>query len=101
VTRTDQDEPLEIEVVLGENPDDAEKAYLGVTIGAFMMRFQGQMPDNRGGMRFQLPFGLGEMELDPDRLPFDLDQLPFDLDQLPFDLPFELPGQQQSDGPQA
>jgi hypothetical protein len=45
-------------------------------------------------MRFQLPFGLGEMELDPDRLPFDLDQLPFDL-------PFELPGQQQSDGPQA
>jgi len=34
------------------------------------------------------------MELDPDRLPFDLDQLPFDL-------PFELPGQQQSDGPQA
>jgi S1-C subfamily serine protease len=94
VTRTDQNEPLKIEVVLGENPDDASKAYLGVTIGAFMLRFQGQMPDNRGGMRFQLPFGLGEMELDPDRWPFDLDQLPFDL-------PFELPGQQQSDGPQA
>jgi S1-C subfamily serine protease len=101
VTRTDQDEPLEIEVVLGENPDNAEKAYLGVTIGAFMMRFQGQMPGDRGGMRFQLPFGLGEMELDPNQLPFDLDQLPFDLDQLPFDLPFELPSQQQSDRPQA
>jgi hypothetical protein len=92
VTREGEDDPIEIEAVLGEHPDDAEKAYLGVSIGAFMMRMHGQV---RGtdGQGFSLPFGL-------DQLPFDLDQLPFDLDQLPFDLPFELP-EQQSDGPQA
>lgn len=93
VTREGEDDAIEIEAVLGEHPDDAEKAYLGVSIGAFMMRMHGQ---GRGtdGQGFNLPFDL-------DQLPFDLDQLPFDLDQLPFDLPFELPGQQQSDGPQA
>lgn len=100
VTRSGEDEAREIDVTLGENPDDAGKAYLGVSIGAFMMRFRGEMPGNRDGMRFQLPFGLGDLQFDPDQLPFDLDQLPFDLDQLPFDLPFELPGQ-QSDQPQA
>jgi S1-C subfamily serine protease len=86
VTREGEADAVEIEAVLGEHPDDAEKAYLGVSIGAFMMRMHGQ---GRGtdGQGFSLPF--------------DLDQLPFDLDQLPFDLPFELPGQQQSDGPQA
>lgn len=94
VTRSGEEEPLAIEATLGKNPDDAEKAYLGVSIGAFMMRFQGQVPGNRGGMRFQLPFGLGEMQIDPD-------QLPFDLNELPFELPFELPGQQQPAGPQA
>jgi hypothetical protein len=84
---------MEIKVVLGEHPDDAQKAYLGVSIGAFMMRLhsQGSGADGQG---FTLPFDL-------EQLPFDLEQLPFDLDQLPFDLPFELPGQQQSDGPQA
>lgn len=93
VTREGEDDPIEIEAVLGQHPDDAQKAYLGVSIGAFMMRLhsQGRGTDGQG---FNLPFGL-------DQLPFDLDQLPFDLDQLPFDLPFELPGQQQSDGPQA
>jgi S1-C subfamily serine protease len=93
VTREGEDDPIEIEAVLGEHPDDAEKAYLGVSIGAFMMRMHGQ---GRGtdGQGFTLPFDL-------EQLPFDLDQLPFDLDKLPFDLPFELPGQQQSDGPQA
>jgi S1-C subfamily serine protease len=86
VTREGEDDAIEIEAVLGEHPDDPEKAYLGVSIGAFMMRMHGQ---GRGtdGQGFSLPF--------------DLDQLPFDLDQLPFDLPFDLPGQQQSDGPQA
>lgn len=92
VTRAGEDEPLALEAVLGESPDNAEKAYLGVSIGATMMRFRSQ---GRGteGQGFRLPFDL-------ERLPFDLDQLPFDLDQLPFDLPFELPGQ-QSDQPQA
>jgi membrane-associated protease RseP (regulator of RpoE activity) len=86
VTREGEDAPMEIEAVLGEHPDDAQKAYLGVSIGAFMMRLhsQGSGADGQGFT-----------------LPFDLEQLPFDLDQLPFDLPFELPGQQQSDGPQA
>jgi len=84
VTRAGEEIPLAIEATLGKNPNDATKAYLGVSIGAFMMRMQGQMPGNRGGMRFELPFGLGELQLDPDQLPFDLDKLPF-----------ELPGQQQ------
>jgi len=91
VTRAGEEIPLAIEATLGKNPNDATKAYLGVSIGAFMMRMQGQMPGNRGGMRFELPFGLGELQLDPDQLPFDLDKLPF-----------ELPGQQQQPaGPQA
>ena len=91
VTRSGEDDAIEIEATLGEHPDDATKAYLGVSIGATMMRMQGQMPGNRGGMRFQLPFGLGEMQINPDQLPFDLDELPF-----------ELPGQQQQPaGPQA
>lgn len=94
VTRNGEDKPIEIKITLGENPAKAGAAYLGVSIGAFMMRMQGQMPGNHGGMRFQLPFGLGEMQLNPD-------QLPFDLDKLPFKLPFELPGQQQPAGPQA
>lgn len=94
VTRAGEDADIEIEAVLGENPDNAGKAYLGVSIGSLMMRFRDEMPDGRGGMRFQLPFGLGEMQIDPD-------QLPFDLDQLPFDLPFDLPGLQQPDQPQA
>lgn len=90
VTREGEDEPIEIEAVLGQHPDDAERAYLGVSVGGAVMRLrsQGSTED------FTLPFDL-------EQLPFDLDQLPFDLDQLPFDLPFELPGQQQSDGPQA
>jgi len=91
VTRAGEETPLAIEATLGKNPNDAAKAYLGVSIGAFMMRLQDRMPGNRGGMRFELPFGLGELQLDPDQLPFDLDKLPF-----------ELPGQQQQPaGPQA
>ncbi len=92
VTRTGEEEPIELEAVLAANPDDAEKAYLGVSIGATMMRFRSLQSGDQG---FRLPFSL-------DQLPFDLDQLPFDLDQLPFELPFELPGQQQQPvGPQA
>lgn len=95
VTRAGEEQPLTIEVTLGKNPNDATKAYLGVSIGAYMMRLQDRMPGNHGGMRFQLPFGLGEMQLDPN-------QLPFDLNKLPFELPFELPTQpQQPAGPQA
>jgi S1-C subfamily serine protease len=88
VTRMGATEPLEIEVTLGENPETAGKAYLGVTIGAAVMHLRDLTPgSNRGGgMRFHLPFGLGAFQ-------FDLDQLPFNLDQLPFELP--LPGLQQ------
>lgn len=87
VTRSGETDPIQIEAVLGEHPDTAGKAYLGVSIGAFMMRMRshGSGTDDQGF-----------------HLPFDLDQLlPFDLHKLPFDLPFELPSQQQSDGPQA
>ncbi len=86
VTRTGQAQPLEVKVTLGENPQTAGKAYMGVTVGAGMMRMQRQQQGQPGGMRFQLPFGLGELQ-------FGLDQLPFDLNQLPFELP--LPSQQQ------
>ncbi len=90
ITREGEDDPVEIEAVLGEHPDDAERAYLGVSVGGAVMRFrsQGNTED------FTLPFDL-------EQLPFDLDQLPFDLDQLPFDLPFELPSQPEDSGPQA
>ena len=85
VTRAEVDDAVEIEATLGEHPDDAQRAYLGVSVSALMrQRSQG----SSGG--FRLPFDLNQ-------LPFDLDQLPFDLDQLPFDLPV----QPQPDGPQA
>lgn len=86
VTRTGQSQPLKVEVTLGENPETAGKAYMGVSIGAAMIRMLRQQQGQPGSFQFQLPFGLGDFQ-------FDLDQLPFDLDQLPFELP--LPGMQQ------
>jgi membrane-associated protease RseP (regulator of RpoE activity) len=80
----------EMEVTLGERPDQDGQAYLGVTIGG-RFRFFGP-PGSQGG---ELPPGFGfhqgpyHLEMPLDQLPFHLDELP--LDQLPFHLD-ELPG---------
>ena len=71
VIRSGEKEPVSVKVTLGENPDKAGKAYLGVSIGAVMMM------DSSG----QTPGGF--------KLPFNLDDLPFDLNKLP--LPFDHP----------
>lgn len=94
VTRADADEDVEIEATLGEHPDDAERAYLGVSVSNVTLPQRG-MRQGQGG--FRLPFDLNQLPFDLDQLPFDLEQLPFDLEQLPFDLPV----QPQPDGPQA
>jgi S1-C subfamily serine protease len=94
VTRADADEDVEVEATLGEHPDDAERAYLGVSVSNVTLPQRG-MRQGQGG--FRLPFDLDQLPFDLDQLPFDLEQLPFDLDQLPFDLPV----QPQPDGPQA
>jgi hypothetical protein len=69
----------EIEVTLGEHPDQDGRAYLGVTIGG-SFRFFG-LPGSEGGV---LPpgfeFGQGGFHLE-----VPLDQLPFHLDELPGD----------------
>ena len=72
VLRSGEKEPVSVKVTLGENPDKAGKAYLGVSIGAVMM-----MMDSSG----QTPGGF--------KLPFSLDDLPFDLNKLP--MPFDHP----------
>jgi hypothetical protein len=93
----DADEEQDVEVTLGENPDDEEKAYLGVTVGGyFMQRFSGSRNQDRS-MPFGWRFESEEDSEEPGRgspfgfhfdLPFDLDDLPFDLDELPDLLPF-------------
>ncbi|MGD9374564.1 MAG: PDZ domain-containing protein [Anaerolineae bacterium] len=62
-----------VPVVLGEHPDDADKAYLGVYLGGGMHMEgfdQGELPE-----RFRFFFH-GQ--------PFDSEDLPFDWDDLPF-----------------
>jgi S1-C subfamily serine protease len=80
IQREGEEELIEIEVTLGENPEDSERAYLGVSF-------------RPAGM-----LQLGEGQLPLDQLP--LDQLPFelpDLENLPFGggtpnvNPFDLP----------
>ena len=72
VTRMDAADPVDITVTLGKHPDDATKAYLGVSIASTQMQFRrnGSLPNDGS---FQLPF--------------DLDKLPFDLHDLPFQMP--------------
>lgn len=68
IQRMSEDEPLEVEVELGENPDEAGRAYLGISYVPVPGRLD--MPGEGGWFRF-------------DRRPFE---------GLPFDMPFsELP----------
>lgn len=87
----------QVKVTLGQHPEDAGRAYLGVMIGGTMemRRFEGgQLPE---GFRFRVepfPFGLpgDQAPFDWDELPFERHGLPFDPEELPFDwhgLPFD------------
>ncbi len=89
IYRTRGGNEREVKVTLGEHPDQAGKAYLGVTIGG-SFRFFG-LPGSEGGfLPPGLEFGQGHFfQMPMDELPFHLDQLP--LDQLPFHLD-EMPG---------
>lgn len=84
VERTGEEEALTVKATLGENPDKAGKAYLGVSIGsAFMMlRSHGDTEDS--------PFFDFELPFDWNNLPFDLDKLP-----MPFDRGESMPSEQE------
>lgn len=84
IERAGEDKPVTVEVTLGQNPDKAGKAYLGVTIGAMLMRLQSGNGSSDGQFfNFKLPFDL-------ENLPFDLNELP-----LPFDFQQSAPSGQE------
>ena len=73
VTSPELDEERDVQVTLGQHPDDSEKAYLGVMVGGFFMRgrVEGKTPgDGSGEPRGTGPFGFRF------RPPFNLDELP-------------------------
>lgn len=78
VQRQGEDKPVEITVTLGENPDKAGAAYMGVSLGQFI-RFERILPGGEGN-------GAQGFEIIPGfRLPFDFnfDDLPLPLPQVP------------------
>lgn len=99
----------EIEVKLGEHPDQDGKAYLGVWPGG-SLRFHFYTPDSEGGAlppgfesRQGFFFGLpsGEFRLDElpwDKLPFDLEDLPFDWGEFQREFEFRWPPGDDCDG---
>lgn len=83
VFRTSQPDELEIEVVLGQDPEGSGKAYLGVSIGGRFRYFI--TPGFRGeewSPNLQFRDGSFFFNL-PDALP--LEELPFSPEDLPFD----------------
>ena len=91
------EEESEVEVKLGENPEEEGAAYLGVNIVGF---FRGWRLEE-----WEMPLWPKSLDRFLERLPFDWDELPFDpedWDELPFDLeeldelPFDL---EDWDGP--
>jgi hypothetical protein len=64
ILRTGEEEAIEIEVVLGENPDEDGQPYLGVTISGFM-RFEGDPDSMEGPFHFEFNFPWDDMHLDP------------------------------------
>ncbi|PJF47586.1 MAG: hypothetical protein CUN48_07850 [Candidatus Thermofonsia Clade 3 bacterium] len=69
VQRRQEDKPVEITVTLGENPDKAGAAYMGVSLGQFL-RVERLLPDGEENS----PKGF---EIIPGfRLPFNFDDLP-------------------------
>ena len=97
VLQPDGEGERQVKVTLGQHPEDAGRAYLGVMIGGTMemRRFEGgELPE---GFRFrvepfmfgprgdQAPFDWHGLPFDPEELPFDWHGLPFDPEKLPFD----------------
>ena len=87
VYHPDAENEFEVEIKLGEHPDDPEKGFLGV-VPLPLLNFEHfhRESDAEGNQPFffkYLPFDTPYL----DKLPFDLDNLP--LDQLPFDFDFE------------
>lgn len=64
ILRSGEEQAIEIEAVLGENPDVEGQAYLGVTISGFM-RFDGDPGSMQGPFHFEFDFPKGDEELDP------------------------------------
>ncbi len=59
VYHTDEDEAVEIDVILGENPEVAGQAYLGVHIGGLIQyefKEPGQNPINPFRFNFRFPW---------------------------------------------
>lgn len=112
VFRADGEGEREIEVMLGEHPDEEGRAYLGVLTSGFF-RMQGgqnlELPEGfdfrEGPYRFgmpldELPFRLEELPFDPKDLPFDLEQLPFNWEELQREFEFQWPPSENGcDGP--
>ncbi|GIV83974.1 MAG: hypothetical protein KatS3mg052_0981 [Candidatus Roseilinea sp.] len=69
VQRQEEDKPVEITVTLGENPDKAGAAYMGVSLGQFL-RVERLLPDGDSkGFEiipgFRLPFNFDDLPLPP------------------------------------
>lgn len=72
VRRSGEEQPLEITVTLGENPDKKGTAFMGVSLGQFI-RFERIQPDAKDGkgpeivpgfrLPFSLPFDFGDIPL--------------------------------------
>jgi hypothetical protein len=91
-------EELEIEVTLGEHPDEEGVAYLGVTIGGFFRIRRFESGERLRGMHpfqfhfdFDAPFDELPPGLDDLDLEAPLDELPFDLDDVPHHFEFQFP----------
>ena len=85
------DQEREIEVRLGEHPDRAGQAYLGVSLGG-SFRFHVVPGSEDGGLLpgFELPGGFFGFSL-------PLDELPFDLKELQRQFEFQLPPSSSDD----
>jgi hypothetical protein len=90
VTEEDGDAEREVEVTLGEHPDEKGKAYLGVEIGSY------RRVERRGTYEGPRRFGFGGERF---RFGPPLDELPFHLDEIPrwFDYRWA-PGEEDCEG---
>ena len=68
VYRSGEDEALQFEITLGENPDAEGQAYLGVSISGFRY-YEGDAPPMDGPFHFEFDFPRGGEE--PDAVPGD------------------------------
>jgi S1-C subfamily serine protease len=88
IYRPDEEEEIELEIMLGEHPENPDKGFLGIVplplLNMDDFHHEGQTEGHQPFFFFKgIPFG----EHSLDELPFNLDELP--LDELPFDFEFE------------